>query len=96
MRCVILLIKTGRYRDVIEDEIICQCCELNEVENETQFVLYLPLYDDLGQILFKTVPVPDIDMIDTEEGALIGYLLHNIFAFSKYLSKSWDRRRKVT
>lgn len=75
----------GRYRGVIKDERICEYCELNEVDNETHFILYCPL-----------VYVPDLDLIGIENGALIEYLFHNVFAFSEYLAKARERRRKVT
>lgn len=50
-----LHIETRRYRGVIEDEKICEYCELYEVGNEINFILY----HDLRQ-MFRKVHVLDI------------------------------------
>lgn len=39
-------IEIERYRNVTEDEIICEYFELNEVENKIHFILY-SLYNDI-------------------------------------------------
>ena len=40
LRCGILLprVETGRYRGLSEEERICNHCELNEVEDEINFI----------------------------------------------------------
>ncbi len=81
LRCGILPLhaETGRYRGVPEDEGICEYCELNEVENEICFILYCPSYQNMRQKLFEKVQVPDLNLMSTENGALIEYLLGKHF-----------------
>ena len=42
-----LNLEVGRFKNILEDERLCELCELNEVENESHFLLYCPLYDEL-------------------------------------------------
>ena len=35
-----LVIKVGRFKYIPEENIICEMCDLDEVESESQFLLY--------------------------------------------------------
>ena len=84
---------TGRYRGLGEEDRMCEYCDLGEVENEIHFISFCPLYHDLRMSMFRKVNIPDLNLIDNENGALIEFLFDHVFAFSEYLSKAWDRRR---
>lgn len=44
---------------------------------------------------FKIAYVADLDLIGPEGGALIEYAFGNVFIFSEYVFRAWDRRRTV-
>ena len=68
----------------------------DEVEDETHFILFCPLYDDLRAVLFQKVQTPNLDLVECESSAVVEFLFDHIFAFSEYLYRAWDRRRGIT
>ena len=48
-----LAVETGRYRNIERIEIICINCNLNTIEDEYQFLLECPTYDNLRRKYIK-------------------------------------------
>ena len=42
-------IETGRFRSLSLDQMICELCEMQKVENEIHFIFECPLYNNLGK-----------------------------------------------
>ena len=53
-----LAIETGRHvrPKICKEERICKNCDLEEVEDETHFLLQCPLYCQQRTILMRTIP----------------------------------------
>ncbi len=47
-----LAIKTGQFNNILEENRLCEMCDLNGVESETHFLLHCTLYDDLRECPF--------------------------------------------
>ena len=52
-----LAIEVGRFHNILEENRLCEFCDLHEIENESHFLLYCPKYEDLRiswfQIFFR-------------------------------------------
>ena len=48
-----LAIETGRYKKIPQDQRICECCELDEVENEFHFTIKCTLYRQYRNDMFN-------------------------------------------
>ncbi len=42
-----LALEVGRFKNIQEDNRLCELCELGETENESHFVLCCPFYDEI-------------------------------------------------
>lgn len=47
-----LALEVGWFKSIQEEGRLCVLCDLGEVESETHFLLYCPLYDDLTELFF--------------------------------------------
>ena len=88
-----LYIETGRYVG-LDEERICQMCDLNEIENEYHFVLYCPCYCRVREELFNNINY--VHMLDISDSQLINCLFEkHVFKLANYLEKAWDLRKKA-
>ena len=46
-----LRIETGQYCGEMEEKSLCNYCDLEEIENETHFILYCPFHHDISLAL---------------------------------------------
>ena len=48
-----LKIESGRYQNLPRNERICECCNLNDLEDEYHFILKCPAYNHLRSVYIK-------------------------------------------
>ena len=69
-------------------------CELNEVENESHFLLYCPLYDELRTPLFTEMCVKYPEMFWCSDDDRMDWLFNsNVFKLPKYESEAWKKHQ---
>ena len=92
-----LSIDTGRYCGEMEEERLCNYCDLKEIENETHFILYCPFYHDIRLLLFQKAHKIYSGIIwMSDEEKLKCFFVHCVFQFAEYLDKAWNRRKRAT
>lgn len=95
-RCGILPIRieTGRYKGEPLDERICNFCVLNEIEDESHFLLNCTIYSDFRRELFNNIGYnPTLVMSNLD---CIFFLLSNFpRQTSKYLIESYLYRQSL-
>lgn len=92
-----LCIETGQYCGEMEEERLCIYCDLEEIENETHFILYFPFYHDIRLLLFQKAHqiYLGITWLSDEE-ILKCFFVHCAFLFAEYLHKEWNKRKRDT
>ena len=89
-----LNLEVGRFKNMLEDERVCELCELNEVENESHFRLYCPLYDELRNPLFTEMSVKNPEMFWSCDDIKMDWLFNcNDFKLAKYVTEAWKKRQ---
>ena len=68
LRCGVLPleIETGRYHGVALEDRICKLCDLNQVEDETHFLINCPLYSDYRRDMFDKALEIDVNFMQKE------------------------------
>ncbi len=89
-----LAIETGRFNNILEDNRLCEMCDLNDVESESHFLLYCTLYDDLRECLFNDILQRNPDMFYWSDEEKLKWLFDfDIFGLAIFISKAWKRRQ---
>ena len=83
-------LEVSRFKNIREDERLCHLCELNEVENESHFLLYCPLYDELRTPIFPEMSVKNPEMFWCSDDDRMGWLFNFKFAKSEAWKKCQD------
>ena len=69
---------------MLEDERLCELCELNEVENESYFLSYCPLYDELRTPIFTEMSVKNPETFWGCDDIQMDWLLPRYLVFICY------------
>lgn len=85
-----LAIEVGRFKNIPEENRICEMCELDEVESESHFLLYCTKYDDLREVFYGQNP--EIFWCSDEQN--LEWLFNfNVFKTASFISQAWKRRQ---
>lgn len=87
LRCGILQLRleTGRCRNELLQNRLCELCSTNQIESEVHFVLDCPFYAEERDEWFDRMGV-------TSSNCSLKYMCNHPFAFGKYLSRIWQKR----
>ena len=89
-----LNLEVGRFKNILEDERLCALCELNNIENESHFILYCLLFDELRTLIFTEMSVKNPEMFWCSDDDRMDWLFNfNVFKFAKYVSGAWKKRQ---
>jgi hypothetical protein len=87
-------IETGRFKNLKEEERICELCPLNVVENETHFLCECSLYTDARIKLFDKAIKKNPSFNDLEVSIKFNFLMKQMWRdVSKYLVLAWKVRQ---
>ncbi len=87
-------LEVGRFKNIPEDERLCELCELNEVESESHFLLYCPLHDELRTPLFTEMSVKNPEIFWCSDDDRMDWLFNfNVFKLAHFVSEAWKKRQ---
>lgn len=89
-----LNLEVGRFKNILEDERLRELCELNEVESESHFLLYCPLYDELRTPIFTEMSVKNPEIFWCSDDDRMNWLSNfNVFKLANFVCEAWKKRQ---
>lgn len=89
-----LNLEVGRFKNLQEDDRLCEVRDLGEVEYESHFLLYCPFYDDLRTQIFSDLFVQNLEMFWGSDDDKMEWLFNfNVYKLANFVSKAWKKRQ---
>jgi hypothetical protein len=75
----------------------CNYDDLEEIQNETHFILYCPFYHDISLLLFQKAHQIYLGIMWLSyEEKLKNVFVHCVFPFAEYLDEAWNQIKRAT
>ena len=86
--------EVGRFKNIPEENRVCEMCVLDEIESESHFLLYCTKYDDLREVLFHEIYGQNPDIFWCSDEQKLEWLFNfNVFKTASFISQAWKRRQ---
>ena len=87
-------LEVGRFKNIPEEQRLCELCDLREVENESNFLLYCPFYDKLRVPVVNELFAQNPEIFWGNDDARMECLFaFNVYKLASFVTKSWMKRQ---
>ena len=88
-----LALEVGRFKNIPEEQRLCELCDLQEVDNESHFHLYCPFCDELRVPFVNELFAQNPEIFWSNDVRMECLFTFNVYKLASFVTKAWMKRQ---